>query len=325
MEQNKQVQLTNDILINTAKNELNRDVTQKDQNELDILEKEFRKDKEEYANNESAGPSLMKKVVMKGERMFRSDSFRQELASLLTDTENTGHDLVSKFPDNAEDFNSIMDGSLEPTYNNNMPGYELSTGWKSQQEVIDMIKANSVDIKSKEGFKVLLDNQKALAEQANEIEGASFNWEKEYNNIMQKMVEAGDIRSLATDKIFQGRVFKDDLMESISLGSYKDLGLTDEQISKMDPTDDGKITMEDALYITSTIMKDEDQLKIYLADYYTKALEQNYYNNLNDNVRKAMLVEQGQVLNSNIKNSNEIKVGGGIIKDGIYIPDTVKK
>lgn len=317
MEQDNQVQLTNDMLIGTAKNELNRDVTQKDQNELDVLTEEFKKDKEEYANNESARASLEKKVVMKGERMFKSDSFKQELASLLTDTENIGHDLVSKFPNNAGDFNSIMDGSLEPTYNNNMPGYELSTGWKSQQEVIDMIKANSVDIKSREGLKVLLDNQKALAEQANETEGASFNWEKEHSNIMQKMVETGDIRSLATDKIFGNRVFKDDLMESIALGSYKDLGLTDEQISKMDPTDDGKVTMEDALYMTSTIMKDEDQLKVYLADYYTKALEQNYYNNLHPDVRSAMDEKNKK---PNLSTNGGIKVKGGTIQNGVFVP-----
>ena len=311
--------VTNEELLNSANKEKNRDITKKDQKELDILKEEFKKDKEIFANDESSRDELTSKVVLAGERMFKDDSFRQELASIITDANTIGHDPVSKFSKYANNFNDIINGNLSITYDNNMPGYELADGWKSQQEVLDMIKANNVDQKSKEGFKILLDNQSSLASQANETEGAKFNYQKEYNNVMQKMVESGDIRSLANDKIFGERVFKDDLMESIQLGTYGDLGLSEEQVAKMGPTPSTPITAEDASYITSTIIKDEDMLKPYLAEYYTNALEQNYINNLNDDVRSAMEVEGKK--NEPIKEEKGIKLKGGTVINGVYVPN----
>jgi len=313
------VMITNEELLNSANKEKNRDITKKDQEELNILKEEFKKDKEIFANDESSRDKLTSKVVLAGERMFKDDSFRQELSDQITNKDEIGEDPVGKFHDFARNFKDIMDGNLEITYDDNMPGYETVGGWKSQQQILDMIEANKVDQKSKEGFKILLDNQTSLASQANETEGAKFNYQKEYSNVMQKMVESGDIKSLVNDKIFQGRVFKDDLMESIQLGTYGDLGLSEEQVKRMDPTPNDNITPEDASYITSAIIEDENMLKPYLAEYYTKALEQNYYTNLNPDVRSAMEVEGKK--NKPIKKEEGIKLKGGTVINGVYVPN----
>ena len=134
---------------------------------------------------------------------------------------------------------------------------------------------------------------------------------------MEKMIETGDVRSLATDKIYGNRVFKDDLMESIASGTYADLGLSEEQIKNMDPTPNDKITYEDAAQITSSIMKDEDQLKNYLAEYYTNILEQNYYKNLHPDVRLAMDEKNKK---PKLSTDGGIKVNGGTIINGVFVP-----
>ena len=318
--------ITSEELLNSAKTELNRDVTKKDSEEIALLTEKFYKNKKPYGEASSQGQEgkkvqaeLEADVIQTGDRIFKADSFRQELADEINNTEKNGHDLVYKFPDHAKDFQAIMDGKLEVVYDdNNTPGYELNVGgFMPMQSIIEMIKGNAVDQKSKEGLKALIDNEKNLAQNANKTEGASFNYQQRYSNIMEKMIETGDVRSLATDKIFGSRVFKDDLMESIASGTYADLGFNEEQIKNMDPTPNDKITYEDAAQITSSIMKDEDQLKNYLAEYYTNILEQNYYKNLHPNVRSAM---DEQNKKSTLSTDGGIKVKGGTIQNGVFIP-----
>ena len=70
------------------------------------------------------------------------------------------------------------------------------------------------------------------------------------------------------------------------------MGVSVDQVK--DPTpEDGKITDDDAAMITSMILSDEEMLKDYLSEYFTKAMEQNWNNNLsvetknnNDNKNK---------------------------------------
>tara|TARA_R100000234_G_scaffold45339_1_gene27092 strand:+ start:838 stop:1842 length:1005 start_codon:yes stop_codon:yes gene_type:complete len=312
--------ITSEELLNSAKNELNRDVTKKDSEDIALLTEKFKEDKSKYAKgSKEEKAKLEADVVQTGDRIFKADSFRQELADEISNEEKIGHDPASKFPDHAKDFQAIMDGKLEVVYDdNNTPGYELNIGgFMPMQSILEMIKGNGVDQKSKEGLKVLIDNEKNLAQNANKTEGASFNYQQKYSDVMEKMIETGDIRSLATDKIFGNRVFKDDLMESIASGTYADLGFNEEQIKNMDPTPNDKITYEDATQITSSIMKDEDQLKNYLAEYYTNILEQNYYKNLHPDVRSAMDEKNKK---PNLSTDGGIKVKGGTIQNGVFVP-----
>ena len=114
-------------------------------------------------------------------------------------------------------------------------------------------------------------------------------------------------------------------MKSIKMGKYTDMGLTQSQIMEMDPTPDGTISHEDAVTITSSILRDDDMLKNYLAEYYTKAMEQNYYNNLSPEVREAMQMKQNSEANpksktvsKNFKNPlSQLK--GGKVVDGIFV------
>ena len=100
----------------------------------------------------------------------------------------------------------------------------------------------------------------------------------------------------------------------------------------MDPTPDGKISSEDAAAITSGVLQDNDMLKDYLTDYYVKAMEQNFYDSLSPDVREATQVKQnlekkhkspttGLAPKPQTGFRRELKVRGGVIRDGIYIPN----
>jgi len=185
----------------------------------------------------------------------------------------------------ATDFQNIANGTSQPIFKDKVPGYEMSNGeWMSMQEITDKLNTMKVDQGSREGIKVLLDDVIRKSENIQPGDDPTFNYQKEYNNVKEKIVETGDLKSLTIDKIFPNRTFKDDLISAISTGTYKDMGITDEQVQ--DPTPgDGRITEEDAKIISNTIIQNEDLLKEYLAEYYTKALEQNWNNNLSQEVK----------------------------------------
>ena len=119
-------------------------------------------------------------------------------------------------------------------------------------------------------------------------------------------------------------------MSSIQMGTYKDLGLTDKQVQDLDPTPDGKISNSDAEAITSSVLSDPNLLKDYLADYYTKAMEQNWNNNLSPEVKRATAWGKPYIPQATkdtpgytpqATRGGDIPIKGGMIRNGIFMPD----
>ena len=324
--------ITDSSFFQVMKNELNRDVKFSEE-EMAALREKFENEKVEYANGDKETQAKLEAgVVQTGERMFNSEEFRKSLASNLDANSGIGHSPTEKLANYTDDMVNIVNGNNEVVYKENMPGYELSDGWKSFNEIDELVKGRYVDETSKSSIQALIEDSTRQASELQANEDATFNYQKEYNNMLEKVVETGDIKSLATDKIFGNRVFKDDLMKSIKMGKYTDIGLTEAQVMELDPTKDGKISHEDAAMITSSILRDDDMLKNYLADYYTKAMEQNYYNNLSPEVRKATQTKQnldneskapttGLMSRPQLSIQDEVKVKGGVIRNGIFMPD----
>ena len=277
--------ISNEDLYKVMNNELERDPNLSTE-ERENLTNELHGMKEEYANSDNTGrANIEAELVEKAQSMTQPEEFKKTIANTITDTENFGHDLLEKLGDQAPHFASIADGSKPVIYQEKKAGYEMANGeWMSFDSIIDMLNGMKVDQGSRGGLKVLLDDVIAKAEEIQPGEDAEFNYQKEYNNIKEKIVESGNIKSLTVDNHFGNRTFKDDLMSAIQKGTYEQMGVTKDQIQ--DPTPgDGKITEEDAKVIYETITKDETMLKDYLAEYFTKALEQNWNNNLSQEVR----------------------------------------
>ena len=278
-------QLTNESFTKQMNDELNRtpNISPEEQEELRIFCEEK---KNEYANGDKKTQfSIQQETLEKAQMLTVPEEFKKQMAETLTDTKNFGHDIIGKLGDAAIDFQNIANGTSQPIFKDKVPGYEMSNGeWMSMQEITDKLNTMKVDQGSREGIKVLLDDVIRKSENIQPGDDPTFNYQKEYNNIKEKIVETGDLKSLTIDKIFPNRTFKEDLISAISTGTYKDMGIPDEQVQ--DPTPgDGRITKEDAKIISNTIIQNEDLLKEYLAEYYTKALEQNWNNNLSQEVK----------------------------------------
>ena len=108
-------------------------------------------------------------------------------------------------------------------------------------------------------------------------EAGSFNREAVFNNIKNNIISTANLESLINDNIFGKRNFKNDFINSLMEASYEDLGIsiTEEDINKLDPTDDGKISLQDAIIIFGKLTEDENQAIDYVAEYFTKFAEQN--------------------------------------------------
>ena len=325
-------QISDGNFFNLMDSKLNEE-TSFPQEQMAQLTDEFMAMKEQYANGDKKQHALLEaEVVQRGDRISKEEMFKTNLASLLGSGSKIGHSPTEKMAGYTQDVIDIVNGDNKPTYDGNTPGYELHDGWRSMDDIEKMVKSRNVDESSKELIQTMISDQQSLASEIQPGDNAEFNFQKVHNNVKTKIIEQGNINSLATDKIFGNRVFKDDLLSAIENGTYGELGLTEEVIQNMDPTPDGKISTEDAAQITSGILQDDDMLKTYLTDYYVKAIEQNFYDNLNPDVRKAKAKEAQQLKKNTLQQKPQlgsdfkidIKKRGGKIKNGVYVPNAAK-
>mgnify|MGYP001159567066 CR=1 FL=1 len=222
------------------------------------------------------------------------DSQRRNMADAMLDVSSFGENPYDRLgKENANFFSKIIRSDIQPTNRNGVLGYinPEDDNFMSSEEINSVLSSKQVDTSSQEAIKALLDDTVKQAGEIQSSEDATFNYQKEFSNIKNKVIETGNLYSLANDKIFGSRTFKQDLESAIQKGTYVDMGISNDQVK--DPTPkDGKITEADARNISEELMKDENMLKDYLAEYYTKALEQNFNNNLSPKVRRNQKVNQ---------------------------------
>ena len=324
----QQIPSPNELILQICNREINRDPNLS-QKEMNKLTDEEIQNKELYANAKTNKEKqiLETRLVEKAQSITMPEQFRKNIADTVVDQESFGHNPVQKLGEFTEDFARMVSGQSPVTYKEKQPGHKLSNGkWMSFDEIIEKLNGMKVDSGSRVGIKTLVDDVVRKAEDIKPGENATFNYQKEFNNVKNKVIETGNLESLTHDKIFGNRVFKDDLQSAIQMGTYKELGLTDVQVERMDPTPEDKITQEDAQIITDTIIKDKNLLTNYLSEYYTKALEQNWDNNLSEEVRKNKKMNQS--IPQSIKQAEQTKPqvlkGGSINENGVFVPNSKK-
>ena len=279
---------TNEMIAKICNDEIDRDPNLS-QEEMAQLSDEEMKNKEMYAGlkTNKEKQNMEAQLIEKAQSMTQPEEFRKNIANIVSDISSFGHNPSQKLGEFTEDFAGMVSGQLPVVYKNKKAGHELSNGeWMSFDQIVEMLNGKKVDNGSRVGIKALVDDVVRKSESVQPGEEYTFNYQKEFNNVKNKIVEVGNIESLTYDKIFGNRVFADDLQSAISTGTYEDMGLTKSQVLKLDPTPDGKVSKEDALMITKKIISDEKMLKNYLTEYYTKAIEQNWNNNLSTEVKK---------------------------------------
>ena len=112
--------------------------------------------------------------------------------------------------------------------------------------------------------------------------GDSLDFDREearsrYNKLID---QAPDMHKLATQVMVGSTSFEQDLTEKLTTMKYGDLGISDEVVNQLDPTDDGQISSSDASVIVDGIMQDENMLRGYLTDYFTIYEEREFKANI---------------------------------------------
>ena len=129
----------------------------------------------------------------------------------------------------------------------------------------------------------------------------------------EKIINSTDPYKLATQNIVGGTSFKQDLLEKLQSMDYKQLGISDELVKKLDPTNDGKVSADDAKVITNKLMSNEDGLKTMLKGYFTLYEAREF----NSNIPKEYKGPQSEMQNV----TNDDLETGSINDDGIYVPN----
>lgn len=149
------------------------------------------------------------------------------------------------------------------------------------------------------------DNKAATALSTNIVSGAekaknlkpgdntTFDRDEAYGRYI-KVVESTDVHKLATKKMHGDTSFEQDLTEKLTTMQYGDLGISDDVVKQFDPTNDGKVSKQDAAVIVGKIMQDEKMLKGYLADYFTIYEEREFKNNIPQDLKQQALDDENE-------------------------------
>ena len=242
------------------------------------LENWARQTREYYAASNDANErnNILQSAYKKASDLIEIENLKQDTSAIISDEEEFGKNPERKLGEPfARGLMSILNDEITPTYDENdelmygMPNPD-GTGIINMQfhEIKDYVDSKKVDKDSKDAINMLINGVN---------EGGDFNKNKMFNNIKNNVVIKGNLESLVNDDIFGGRNFRDDFIESIMTSSYEDLGvsLTEEEIKQLDPTDNGKVSLQDAIVIFGRLMEDEQQTIDYVSEYFTKFAEQN--------------------------------------------------
>ena len=147
-------------------------------------------------------------------------------------------------------------------------GVEVDGEWKSISSIKQSLNDNKIDktsIETLEAFRIKT--------QADEDD---FDYDKTRTTMMNSMVSKGNYRSLINDEIIPGRIFRNDLIESLTSKTYSDLGITEEDLREVEGVniDDG-IDAEEAETIAGHLEQDKTEMNEVLTDYYTSYIQNN--------------------------------------------------
>ena len=193
--QNVPPPISDEEWFNTMNAKMNEEVKMPPE-EREMLTERFTNEREEYGeSNKKRQGELEAGLTSTADKIFKKAEFQNNLAQLLGDQSLVGHSPTEKFPEHGDDLINIINGNKEVVYGEGTPGYDLADGWKSMEEINQLVKSRQVDQGSIAGIKALVDDSVRTAENVKLGEDSEFNYQKEYDNIKNKVIDTGDTRS----------------------------------------------------------------------------------------------------------------------------------
>ena len=149
----------------------------------------------------------------------------------------------------------------------------------TMDEIKEHVKSRAKDQQAANTLEANIVNGATRAKTLKEGDSLDFDRE-EAKNRYSKILDTTDLYKAATKNMIGNTSFDQDLMEKLKSMEYRQLGIDDATVNRLDPTDDGTISEDDARVIVDKILDDEEMLKGYLTDYFTLYEEREFKNNM---------------------------------------------
>ena len=208
----------------------------------------------------------------------------------MEDATKTNQELLDNLYRQRDTLNQAMESNPTKFYNMQ----QLKKGIIKK----DTTTANVLEEYSKQAYNTGSSN--------NPDDNIPFELDRHRDLVRFNLIEKGNLESIKYDEMIPGRVFYDDLVESIQGGTYADLGITDDQLVNADMNADGIIDEQEAMTIADAMMEDEDTSKEYMTNYFLLHLHKNYNNGVQKN-RKPLKQLQDEKIEKDVDvENNEI-------------------
>ena len=282
-----------------AISQLDPDVNEDQQNQIANTLKDMKK-KYLSTDDKMEKGRLNEKISGLANAVMQNETFIYETSDALADTRTfSKHSYDTLNPNVKAALPDILNKRTYPVIKGGKTGYEVNGNFMTLGQIQDEVKKVRIDKSSIDRYNVMRDDIIKNASKIQSSEFSDFNFKKIRANVYDNLVTQGNVGSMANNPLVGNRVFRDDLEQAITKGTYKDFGITDDMI--VDPTPaDNSITPEDAKVIYQAIEQDEELLKNVLTDYLTQSLANNHYTNLNPEVQRNRMIEQQQRVQPNI-------------------------
>ena len=157
----------------------------------------------------------------------------------------------------------------------------------TMEELKEHVKSRAKDQQAANTLEANIVNGATKAQNLKEGDSLEFDRE-EAKNRYSKILDTTDLYKAATKNMIGNTSFDQDLMEKLKSMEYSQLGIDDATVNRLDPTDDGTISENDARVIVDKILDDEEMLKGYLTDYFTLYEEREFKNNMPKDLKESI-------------------------------------
>ena len=281
-----------------AISQLDPDVNEDQQNQIANTLKDMKK-KYLSTDDKMEKGRLNEKISGLANAVMQNETFIYETSDALADTKTfSKHSYDTLNPNIKAALPDILNKRTYPVIKGGKTGYEVNGSFMTLGQIQDEVKKVRIDKSSIDRYNVMRDDIIKSAGKIQSSEFSDFNFKKIRANCFDNLVTQGNVGSMANNPLVGNRVFRDDLEQAITKGTYKDFGITDDMI--VDPTPaDNNITPEDAKVIYQAIEQDEELLTNVLTDYLTQSLSNNHYTNLKPEVQKNRAIERQKMMQLN--------------------------
>jgi hypothetical protein len=233
--------------------------------QYEALYDDMQSGKADFANADKKTRDLMKRdlVAMAGD-YGDYKTLREDVAVNIDD-----YSPAFTNSEEGQMYLDILKGDGKRLINNNgRIGIEVNGEWKSISSIKQELDANKIDKNS-------IDTLEAFRIKEQDSE-KPFDRQKTRMTIMNSLVSKGSYNSLKNDEIIPGRIFRNDLAESLTNKTYGSLGITEQDLQDVEGvnTSDG-IDAEEAENIILHLEANKTEMKEVMADYYTSYIGNN--------------------------------------------------